>query len=130
MKYVFPAVFTPEDSGYIVNFPDIQNCFTQGNDLSDALDMARDALNLMLMVMEDDENPIPAASNINAIHHEADEIVTLIPADTMEYRKLYGSKAVKKTLSIPAWLNTEAEKKGLNFSSVLQAALKEALDIA
>lgn len=129
MKYVFPAILTPEEGGYVVRFPDVKNCFTEGDDLAEALDMAQDVLNLMLMDMEDDGVAISAPSDIQTIPHEENEIVTLITADTMEYRKLYGNKAVKKTLSIPAWLNTAAEQKGLNFSAVLQSALKKALDI-
>lgn len=130
MQYAFPAIFTTEADGISVSFPDVDGCFTSGATMSEALFMAQDALSLMLMVMEDDGKTIPAPSDMNTIHHEDNEIVTLIPANTTEYRKLYGKQAVKKTLSIPAWLNTAAEQKGLNFSAVLQAALREALDIA
>ena len=130
MQYVYPAIFTKEDTGYSVAFPDVDGCFTSGETLSEAIYMAEDALNLMLMVKEDAGESVPAPSDIHGIHYGENELVTLIRADTMEYRKLYGKQAVKKTLSIPAWLNTAAEQKGLNFSAVLQAALKEALDIA
>ena len=130
MQYVYPAIFTKEDTGYSVAFPDVDGCFTSGETLSEAIYMAEDALNLMLMVKEDAGESVPAPSDIHGIRYGENELVTLIRADTMEYRKLYGKQAVKKTLSIPAWLNTAAEQKGLNFSAVLQAALKEALDIA
>lgn len=130
MQYVFPAILTKEDAGYSVAFPDVDGCFTSGETLSEAIYMAEDALNLILMVKEDAGESVPAPSDIHGIHCEENELVTLIRADTMEYRKLYGKQAVKKTLSIPAWLNTAAEQKGLNFSAVLQAALKAALDIA
>lgn len=130
MQYVFPAVFTKEDAGYSVSFPDVDNCFTSGETMAEALAMAEDALSLILMVMEDDGDPIPTPSDINAIHHADNEVVSLIRADTVEYRKLYGRQAVKKTLSIPAWLNTLAEKNDVNFSATLQKALKEVLDIA
>lgn len=129
MKYVFPAVFTPEGSAYSVRFPDLPNCFTSGETLSEALDMARDALNLVLMTMEDDGIAVPGASLIQAVPCADGEFSTLVGADTAEYRKLYGNYAVKKTLSIPAWLNTLAEKSGVNFSSTLQKALKAELNL-
>lgn len=130
MKYVFPAVLTPEDGGYVVEFPDIENCFTQGEDLCEAVEMAQDVLNLMLMTMEDDKKPIPVPSGAADIQCAEGSVVTLVNADTTEYRKKYGSYAVKKTLSIPAWLNTMAEEKGVNFSATLQEALRAKLEIA
>ena len=129
MKYVFPAVFTKESAGFSVHFPDVDGCFTSGETLSDAMAMAEDALSLMLMAMEDDKSAIPEPSDPRKISCGENEVCSLILADTTEYRKLYGKQAVKKTLSIPAWLNTAAEDKGLNFSAVLQAALREALGI-
>lgn len=129
MQYVFPAIFTKEDVGYSVSFPDVDGCFTSGETLSEAMLMAQDALSLMLLSMEDEKTPISAPTELSAINCEDNAFVTLIRADTTEYRKLYGKQAVKKTLSIPAWLNTAAEEKGLNFSAVLQAALREALDL-
>ncbi|MBQ9249068.1 MAG: type II toxin-antitoxin system HicB family antitoxin [Oscillospiraceae bacterium] len=130
MKYVYPAVFTKDASGYLVNFPDVENCFTDGATLNEALDMAQDALNLMLMTMEDEKIPAAPPSEMQAIQCGADQFVSLISADTDAYRKLYGNYAVKKTLSIPAWLNTLAEKNGINFSFILQKALKAELDIS
>ena len=130
MKYVYPAVLTPEDGAYLVAFPDIENCFTDGADLCEALEMAQDVLNLMLMTMEDDRLPIPAASAASAVSCEPGSLVTLVSANTTEYRKKYGNYAVKKTLSIPAWLNTLAEENGVNFSATLQEALRAKLEIA
>lgn len=130
MKYVYPAILTPEDGAYLVNFPDLENCFTDGADLCEAVEMAQDVLNLMLMTMEDDKLPIPAASSAADLSCEDGALVTLVSADTTEYRKKYGNYAVKKTLSIPAWLNTMAEEKGVNFSATLQEALRAKLEIA
>ncbi|MBQ7737297.1 MAG: type II toxin-antitoxin system HicB family antitoxin [Oscillospiraceae bacterium] len=130
MKYAYPAVFTKEDVGYSVIFPDIPNCFTSGTDLPEAIEMAQDVLNLMLMTMEDKGIPISPASELTSCPHEDGEFVSLVSADTVEYRKKYGDYAVKKTLSIPAWLNTLAERDGINFSATLQKALKEALDLS
>ena len=130
MKYVFPAIITQEDGAYSVTFPDIKNCFTDGADLCEAVENAKDVLDLMLMTMEDAKEKIPQPSNAADLERGADAIVTLVGADTTEYRKQYGNYAVKKTLSIPAWMNTLAEQKGVNFSSLLQKALRAELEIA
>ena len=129
MKYVYPAVFTQEDEGYSVQFPDLPNCFTSGVTLAEALDMAQDALNLYLMTMEDYDELIPPASDLRSLSCAENDFVSLVGADTSEYRKLYGDRAVKKTLSIPAWLNTLAERQGVNFSFTLQKALKAELNL-
>lgn len=125
-KYVYPAIFTPEkEGGYSIAFPDVEGCYTQGKDMADGIEMATDALCLMLYDMEEREENIPAASNIKAIKCGADEIVTLIACDTLEYRMLYDNKADKKTLTVPHWLNVMAERKGANFSAILQSGLKD-----
>lgn len=91
--------------------------------------MANDVLCLMLYDLEETGKAIPAASRIKDVSTTGDEFVTLVACDTLEYRKFYSSKAVKKTLSIPAWLNTMAEREDINFSAVLQRALKAELNI-
>ena len=124
MKYVYPAIFTEEQDGmYSVIFPDFENCYTSGETLAHAIEMASDVLAITLYDMEEDNIPIPTPSKIDAI--KTNDIVSLIACDTIEYRKLYDNKAVKKTLTIPNWLNTEAEKRDINFSSVLKEALIE-----
>lgn len=127
MKYIYPAIFTPEGDGYCVSFVDFESCYTQGDDLLDAFDMAQDVLSLTLYHMEMEQAEIPKPSDITSLSTPTDGFVSLVDADTMEYRKMHDNRAVKKTLSIPAWLNAEAEKRGINFSSVLQTALKEQL---
>ena len=131
MKYAYPAIFTfdKEDKIYYVRFPDIENCFTDGKTLAEALEMGEDALTLMLCQMEDDKAQIPVPSNCSAIKSKSNETVSLVFADTTEYRRQNDSKAVKKTLTIPNWLNIMAERKGVNFSAVLQKALKEELGV-
>ena len=79
--------------------------------------------------MEENGKAIPAASDIKAVKAGEGEIVTLVMCDTLEYRRYYDNKAVKKTLTIPAWLNTMAERAGLNFSQVLQNGLKNELHV-
>ena len=129
-KYVYPVVITPENDGMFSSvFPDLEGCYTQGDDLADVIDASGDVLALVLYGLEEKKADIPAASGINSISKKENEIVSLVSADTMEYRKLYDSKAVKKTLTIPAWLNTEAEKEGVNFSQILQNGLKEYLHV-
>jgi predicted RNase H-like HicB family nuclease len=130
-EYVFPAVFTKEDDGgYSIYFPDVDGCFTQGEDMRDGLTMANDALCLMLYHLEEKCEPIPTPSDPLDIEVGANSFISLVDCDTMEYRRFNDNKAVKKTLTVPSWLNTMAEQAGVNFSQVLQNALKEQLHIA
>ena len=129
-RYVYPAIFTPEDNGgYSVLFPDLEGCYTCGDSLADSLEMAQDALALVLYGYEKDGRAIPEPSNRNDIVLQENEFINYVPCDTMIYRKKYNNKAVKKTLSIPEWLNEEATAVGINFSQVLQDALKQQLHI-
>ncbi len=129
MKYAYPAIFTPEQGGYSIRFPDFENCYTSAETLAEGMEMANDVLCLTLYDMEETERPIPAASKVREVKVSGDEFVTLVACDTVEYRKFYDSRAVKKTLTIPAWLNTMAERAGVNFSMILQVALKQELHI-
>ncbi len=129
-KYIYPAVFTKEGTQYSVYFPDLESCYTQGDSLQDAYEMAGDVLCLTLYNLEEEQRDIPTASEVSALQTDKDQFVSLVACDTLEYRKYYDNRAVKKTLTIPAWLNTMAERAGLSFSAVLQAALKNELHIA
>lgn len=131
-KYLYPAIFTTaEEGGYLVCFPDLDGCYTDGDDLMDAMEMAKDVLCLHLYGMEQDGKQIPEASSVNVIQNRVNEgsFVSLVSCDTIEYRKFFDNKAVKKTLSIPSWLNDMAERAGINFSGTLQEALKQQLNI-
>lgn len=129
-KYVYPAIFTSEeDGGYSIVFPDIEGCFTCGDNLIDGMQMAQDALALVLYEYEKENREIPVPSERTDIQLKKDEFVNYIACDTMEYRKRYNNKAVKKTLSIPAWLNEKACSMNINFSQVLQEALMKKMDI-
>lgn len=128
-QYVYPAVFTEEDCGYSINFPDLKNCFTSAETLGEGIKMANDVLCLTLYEMEQAGKPIPAPSSIRDIRVNDHEFVNLIACDTVEYRKFFDNRAVKKTLSIPSWLNDMAERADVNFSATLQAALKQQLHI-
>ena len=129
-KYIYPAVFSPEkEGGYSVYFPDVDGCFTCGDDLEEALFMAKDAISLMLVDIEDEKGEIPKASDINCLKMKKNEFASLIFTDTMIYRQTLNSAAVKKTLTIPAWLNKAAIAAGVNFSQVLQDALRAQLNM-
>lgn len=130
MKYVYPAIFTLEDNRlYSVRFPDIDGCYTSGDDLQDAFEMAEDALALMLFHYEQENRDIPEASTLNSFDTSTNEFVNYVSCDTIEYQKRNNNKAVKKTLSIPEWLNELATSKGINFSQVLQDALRSQLGV-
>lgn len=129
-KYVYPAVFEPEEEGgYSINFPDLEGCFTCGEDLNDGIAMAEDALALVLYGYESDNKAIPKPSKHNDIQLKEGAFVNYIACDTLEYRKRYNSRAVKKTLSIPEWLNDAAVSAGVNFSQVLQEALLQKINM-
>ena len=126
-KYAYPAIFTPEETGYSIVFPDLESCYTCGDSLEDGLEMARDALALVLYNYEKEERLIPKPSEIDSISLTQGQFVNYVVCDTMVYRKMYNNKAVKKTLTLPAWLNEEATAIGINFSQVLQEALMQKL---
>lgn len=129
-KYVYPAIFKEEESGlYSVDFPDFESCYTQGENPQDAVENARDVLCFTLYSIENKDGQIPAPTDVRKVQCEGNAFVSLIDCDTIEYRRLNDSKAVKKTLTIPNWLNTLSEKAGINFSAVLQKALMQELKI-
>ena len=126
MKYAYPAIFTPEENGaFSVVFPDLEGCYTCGDNLEDALEMAEDALALTLYGYETDKRPIPGPSPLSVLtpNSEKEEFINYIACDTLEYRKMYNNKSVRKTLTIPEWLNEAALSMDINFSQVLQDAL-------
>lgn len=126
MKYVYPAVFTKENNGqYSIVFNDLENCYTGADTLEEGIEMAEDVLSLVLYGYEKDGIEIPTPSKAEDIPLNSNEFVNYIKADTMVYRKMYNNKAVKKTLTIPEWLNEEALSLNINFSQVLQEALMQ-----
>ncbi|MBE6004909.1 Predicted nuclease of the RNAse H fold, HicB family [Oribacterium sp. KHPX15] len=129
-KYVYPAIFTKEENGlYSVDFPDIKGCVTCGDDLADALYMAQDVLAFTLYDYERDNKKVPVPSDPDSIEVPNGSFVNCVLCDTLEYQKRNNNKAVKKTLSIPEWLNELAINAGVNFSQVLQDALKSQLNV-
>jgi len=133
MKYVYPAIFTVEKENILVNVPDLPGLHTFGNCIADALYMAQDAIEMWLWDAENNGEIIPQASSQKEIARKCtlkDQVVSLIVADTDEFRRQNDTRAVKKTLSIPAWLNHKAEIANAPFPQILQQGLKEYLHIA
>ena len=129
MKLYYPAVFIPDTEGFTVEFPDLPGCVTQGDSLEEAFDMAEDAACGWVLTAIEDGEPVPAPSAIHAVGAQ-NGFVNYVLLDIGEYAKRYSTKAVKKTLTIPEWLNRLAENKGINFSQELQAALKSRLGLS
>jgi len=123
-KLFYPALFhKAEEGGFWVSFPDIPECLTQGDDMTQAYEMAVDALGLALTCREKEQQPLPDSSDPTTITPETDAFLVVIEFDMLSYKKRTSSRAVKKTLSIPEWLNEAAMSMDLNFSQVLQEAL-------
>lgn len=123
---VFPAIFTFDGKYYNVDFIDLIGCSTFGNSIQEAYSMAQDAMGLYLDNMINFPKPSLDFSNIPL---EPNQFISLVSIDMDSYRKKFNNKAIKKTLTIPEWLNYLAEKNNINFSQVLQEALKEKLNI-
>ena len=123
-KLFYPAIFhIAEEGGFWVTFPDFPECMTQGDDMQEAYEMAVDALGLELVSFKQEKRKIPKPSELNEITVHENEYCVVIEFDMLAYQKRNNGKAVKKTLSIPKWLNEEAVALGVNFSQVLQEAL-------
>lgn len=128
-KYIYPAVISDDEGKFFVEFPDLDDCFTEGDTLEEAVELAEDALSMMLAHFEDNDQPLPKPTVIDDVHKSDGDIATLVFADTVAWRRKLSTKSVKKTLTIPAWLNTAAEKHGLNYSQLLQEAIMEHVGI-
>ena len=139
MLSAYPACFFKEENGYSVIFPDLNWLATCGDTLDEALAMAVDCLAGYLYTCQRDGDPIPAPSSLTEVDpamvakelefEYGDVFVNLVTVDVAEYAKTHFEKSVKKTLTIPAWLNNAALEQNINFSQVLQEALKEKLRI-
>lgn len=128
--FVYPAIFEEEvEGGYVVEIPDLPGCVTGGDTLEKSFSMARDAIGIYLSVLKDEKKEAPAASSPAKFYAEGKGFVALVDVDMLSYKQRHNKRAVKKTLSIPQWLNTMAEREGINFSNVLQKALRERLHV-
>lgn len=122
----YPAIFTLEDNKYWVEFIDLKGCFSEGNSLPEAMENSKEAMGLFLEDLDIFPN---CTTDIKKFKLNDNQMISFVSIDLAEHKRKYGNKSIKKTLSIPAWLNTLAEKENVNFSQILQNALKDYLNI-
>lgn len=128
-RYVYPAIFHFDIDGISIDFPDLPGCITFGDDEQEAIRNAKEALELHLFGLEEDLESIPNPSHIHDIPLEKNDSMILIDVWMIPVRDYMKNKAVKKTLTIPKWLNDVALKNNVNFSRLLQIAIKDYLGI-
>lgn len=132
MKQTYPIILIPaEEGGFTVYIPDF-DISTQGNDIPDAMFMARDAIGITGIYMQDEKKELPVPSKMadmieRSKEESEDAIVTLVDIDFDEYRRKNETRAVRRNVSLPSWLDYEAQKAGINVSAILQNALKKEL---
>ena len=125
MKAVYPATFRTEpEGGYTVIFPDLDGCITFGDNLEHSLEMAQEALGLYLVSLEERRIDIPKASKLNAVKTKKGEFANLVMVEVNQYRR---NKSINTMVTVPAWLKEAGEQAHVNFSGVLQEALKQKL---
>lgn len=127
MKLIYPAIFYPfdEGEGYTVEIPDLPGCVSEGDTLADAILMGTDAASGWILDELEDGNPIPIASDASDLNPEEGGIVNLLVLDMDTYAEKYGNKAVRKNITIPAYMDTYAEAHGLSLSKVMQEAISK-----
>jgi predicted RNase H-like HicB family nuclease len=120
MKYVYPAVFQAcEEGGYAITFPDLPGCFSQGESIGDALEMAHSALKQWIEYLTDEKQEIPIATKMTDIKKDDGSFVNLVQAD------IKNERAIRRTVSIPYWMDKKTTENGLSLSRILQDALNE-----
>ena len=129
MKVAYPVIISKGEKYMLASIPDCE-IDTQGINVVDTIEMARDAISIWCVDMQDDGKALPSPSDIADIKSSRDDIVTLVDADLAAYRRKLDNRTIRKNLTIPSWLNEQAENANVNFSQVLQKALKEELQIA
>lgn len=129
MRNVYPVFFTKTNDCILVEVPDL-DILTEGKDMSDAINMARDAIELKCVSMEDAKEDIPSPSELNTLNiadgvfaDEGKTVISFVDIDSTEYRKKIDTKTVRRNVALPSWLNYEADKAGVNVSRILQEAL-------
>lgn len=135
MKSVYPVFFTETEGNILVEVPDME-ILTEGKDMNDAIDMARDAITLKYVSMEDAKEELPVPSDLTELDvkkgtfsEEGKTIISLVDINPTEYRRKIDTRTVRRNVALPSWLNYEAEQAGINVSRVLQDALKQVLKI-
>lgn len=135
MRNVYPVFFTKVDEKVLVEVPDL-SILTEGKDMNDAIDMARDAIELKCVSMEDEKEEIPTPSKISELNvnngtfaDEGETIISFVDIDSAEYRKKIDTRTVRRNVALPSWLNYEADQAGVNVSRILQEALINTLNL-
>lgn len=128
-KYVYPAIFHYANDGISIEFPDLPGCLSCTDTDEEALYMAEDALGLWMVDLEEDNEEIPEPSKLKDIEVGKDQKTVLVSVWMPMVRKAINNRSIKKTLTIPQWLDIMAREKGINFSYILQEALKKELNI-
>jgi len=130
MYYIYPALFKPNpNGGYVVTVPDVRGCVTGGKSLEESMRMVKDALCGCLCVLEDENETPGPASMPNELPIQDGEFIALVEADTTKHRSEHDNKTVRRNVSLPAWLNAQAEQANINCSQLLQNAIKKELKI-
>lgn len=129
MKYIYSAIFEPNESGtkFMASVPDLPGCVSSGRTLQDAIDEITDAASLWLVTAEDKGTPIPPATKQDDLEHLPGYVFSVIQVDTIAYRALTDTRAVRKNVSLPAWMVALADKRGINCSQLLQESLRAKL---
>lgn len=128
MKQAYPVIITKDKDFFVASIPDFETG-TQGESLAEAIEMARDAIGMCGCYMQDEKKDIPIPTDIGNVTKEASDILTLVDVDFDEYRKKHEMRMVRKNVTIPSWLNEEAESANINFSALLQKAIKAELHL-
>ena len=135
MKAVYPVFFTKAEDVILVEGPELE-IVTEGEDMSDAIEMARDAIELKCVSLEDDGVTIPQPSSLEQLDvnegtfaQDGQTVISLVDIDSTEYRRKIDTKTVRRNVALPSWLNYEAEHAGINVSRILQEALKTTLGV-
>ena len=128
MKLVYPAVFTPyedKSGGYAVEFPDLPGCVTGGDDMAEAIFLAEDAASGWILTELEEQHIVPKPTELSKIKVEQGQFVNMVALDMDTYAAKHGNKSVKKTLTIPAWLNTYVEENNISCSEILRESLSK-----
>ncbi len=129
-KMYYPAILhAEEDGGFSIWLQDVSGCISQGDSIGDAIQNIKDALGLMYEVAMDENTELPKPADPDKSALEDNETIVIVEFDPEEYLSKQSTRAVKKTLTLPAWLNTQAERAGINFSQLLQSAIRNQLNL-
>ena len=135
MKAVYPVYFTMTDAVVLVEVPDLE-ILTEGKDMNNAIDMARDAIELKCVSLEDAKLEIPQPSDFASLDvengtfsNDGKTVISYVDIDSSEYRRKIDTRTVRRNVALPSWLNYEADKAGVNVSRILQEALMATLGV-